>query len=78
MRILTLSKETEARVFRARESEDRAALEAANKIVGDVRRRGDRALFQWAKRLDGVDLARQQAMCAGLPNANCRGNGRCG
>jgi histidinol dehydrogenase len=59
MRILTLSKETEARVFRARESEDRAALEAANKIVGDVRRRGDRALFQWAKRLDGVDLARQ-------------------
>jgi histidinol dehydrogenase len=59
MRILTLSKETEARLFRGRENEDRAALEAARKIVGDVRRRGDRAVSQWAERLDGVDLARQ-------------------
>jgi len=58
MRILTLSKETEARLFRARESGDRSALTTATKIVGDVRKRGDRALIQWAKRLDGVDLER--------------------
>jgi histidinol dehydrogenase len=59
MRIVTLSRETEARLFRAREQEDRAALTAATKIVGDVRKRGDRALSEWAKRLDGVDLERQ-------------------
>src|SRR5277367_4079725 len=58
MRILALTKETEARLFRARESEDRAVLEAASKIVDDVRKRGDRALSRWAKRLDGVDLER--------------------
>jgi histidinol dehydrogenase len=59
MKILTLNKQTEAQLFRARESEDRAALAAASKIVGDVRKRGDRAVSQWTKRLDGVDLARQ-------------------
>src|SRR5277367_5058088 len=59
MRILALTKETEARLFRARESEDRAVLEAASKIVDDVRKRGDRALSRWAKRLDGMDLTRQ-------------------
>jgi histidinol dehydrogenase len=59
MRILTLSKETEARLFRARENEDRAAWKAAAKIVGDVRKRGDRAVSKWTKRLDGVDLGRQ-------------------
>lgn len=60
MRILNLNKATEALLFRTRESEDRAALTTATKIVGDVRRRGDLALFQWTKRLDGVDLGRQE------------------
>jgi len=59
MRILTLNKGTEARLFHARESDDRVALEAASKIVGDVRKRGDRAVSYWTKRLDGVDLGRQ-------------------
>jgi len=59
MRILTLSKETQARIFRARENDDRSALTTAAEIVGDVRKRGDHALFQWTKRLDCVDLARR-------------------
>ena len=59
MRIVTLSKTMEDRLFRARENQDRAALTAATKIVGDVRKRGDRALSDWAKRLDGADLKRQ-------------------
>jgi histidinol dehydrogenase len=59
MRIVTLSKTMEDRLFRARENQDRAALTAAAKIVGDVRKRGDRALSDWAKRLDGADLKRQ-------------------
>jgi histidinol dehydrogenase len=59
MRIVTLTRETEVRLFRAREKEDRAALAAASKIVADVRKRGDRALSEWARRLDGVNLQRQ-------------------
>ena len=59
MRILTLSKETEARLFRARENEDREALKTAAKIVADVRKRGDRAVSDWARKLDGVDFQRQ-------------------
>ena len=59
MRILTLSKETEARLFRARENEDRAALKTAAKIVADVRKRGDRAVSDWTRQLDDVDLQRQ-------------------
>ena len=32
----------------------------AARIVGDVRLRGDAALFAWAKKLDGVDLGAQR------------------
>jgi histidinol dehydrogenase len=59
MRILTLSRETEARLFRARENEDRFAVKTVAKIVADVRKRGDCAVSDWARQLDGVDLQRQ-------------------
>jgi histidinol dehydrogenase len=65
MRIVTLSREMGARLFRVRANEDRAALATAAKIVRDVRKRGDRALWGWAKRLDGVDLKRQSLWISG-------------
>jgi len=56
MRILTLTKATESRLLAARESRDLEAERIAARIVADVRRRGDRALFAWAKKLDGARL----------------------
>ncbi len=35
------------------------AEETASRILEDVRRRGDRALIDWTRRLDGIDLTRQ-------------------
>lgn len=37
---------------------DLSAAEVVSRIVDDVRRRGDQALLEWTKRLDGVDLER--------------------
>ena len=59
MRILDLNAGTEARLMKTRADEDRAAYRTAEKIVSDVRRRGDAALDQWSRRLDGVDLHRE-------------------
>ncbi|MGH9796154.1 MAG: histidinol dehydrogenase [Candidatus Acidiferrales bacterium] len=39
-----------------RSSSGKAAQRIAARIVGDVRRRGDRALFGWSRRLDGLEL----------------------
>ncbi len=59
MRILKLTPETEARLMKRREGQDRAAYRAAARIVADVKRRGDAALDLWARKLDGVDLRRE-------------------
>lgn len=56
MRILTLTKEVERRLLAARETRDVEAERIAARIVADVRRRGDRALFAWAKKFDGARL----------------------
>ncbi|MCR5834813.1 MAG: histidinol dehydrogenase [Selenomonadaceae bacterium] len=37
--------------------EDLSAVEIVRKIVNDVRRRGDAALIEWTKKIDGVNLA---------------------
>jgi histidinol dehydrogenase len=58
MRILKLTQRTEAELMKVREGRDRAALVAAERIVADVRRRGDEALNEWTKTLDGGDLLR--------------------
>jgi histidinol dehydrogenase len=58
MRIIKLTAAVEESLLRARESEDREAMKAATRIVGDVRRRGDAALEEWARKLDGVELQR--------------------
>ena len=56
MRILKLTRELEKRLLRAREGRDRAAEGVAARIVNDVQRAGDSALFRWTKKLDGADL----------------------
>jgi len=40
----------------ARREHDDKALRVAEQIIEDIRRRGDKALYAWAKKLDGVDL----------------------
>jgi histidinol dehydrogenase len=59
MRILRLTSAVEKTLFEARQERDAEAGRIASKIVGDVRRRGDAALFTWAKKLDGIDLRRE-------------------
>jgi histidinol dehydrogenase len=56
MRILKLTATTEAALMKRREGQDRDAHRAAARIVADVKRRGDAALDDWARKLDGVDV----------------------
>jgi histidinol dehydrogenase len=55
-RILQLNAETEKQLLRARQFRDTEAERVAGKIISDVRRRGDSALFAWAKKLDRLNL----------------------
>ena len=56
MRILQLTNVTEKKFLGARRASSRKATRIAVRIVQDVRRRGDAALFSWTKRLDHVAL----------------------
>jgi histidinol dehydrogenase len=56
MKILQLTTELENRLLSARQRSDADAERVASRIVADVRRRGDAALFAWTKRLDKTDL----------------------
>lgn len=58
MRILKLTSRTEKRLLSRRAQTDGEAQSVAAEIVADVRKRGDSALFAWAQKLDGMDLAR--------------------
>lgn len=59
MRIITLTPAAEKRLFQMREGRDREAFAIASRIVADVRRRGDDAVFQWTKKLDSADLVKE-------------------
>jgi histidinol dehydrogenase len=59
MRIVKLTRVVQKRLVAVRERRDVQAETVAGKIVADVRRRGDAALFSWTKKLDGINLARQ-------------------
>jgi histidinol dehydrogenase len=59
MRILKLSATTEAALMKRREGQDRDAHRVAARIVADVKRRGDAALDEWTRKLDGVDVRRK-------------------
>ncbi len=56
MRVLRLTSAVEEKVLASRRASSRDAERAAARIVGDVRRRGDKALFAWTRRFDRVAL----------------------
>jgi histidinol dehydrogenase len=56
MRVLRLTPAVQAKVLGSRRDSSREAERAASKIIADVRRRGDAALFSWTKRFDRVSL----------------------
>jgi len=56
MRILRLTSRLEEKILAARHRRDARAEAVSSRIVGDVRRRGDSALFTWTRRLDDVRL----------------------
>jgi histidinol dehydrogenase len=58
MRIRRLTEAVAAEFVARRSAHDAAAERIAARIVGDVRRKGDAALFRWAQRLDGLRLNR--------------------
>jgi len=59
MRILKLTTAVEKKLLHARQTRDAEAERIASKIVDDVRKHGDAALFAWAKKLDRVNLRKQ-------------------
>jgi len=56
IRILKLDASTEKQLLRARQFRDLEAERVAAKIIADVRKRGDAALFAWTKKLDRLNL----------------------
>ena len=56
MRIVALTARFEEKLLALRHRRDARAEAVASRIVGDVRRRGDAALFAWTRRLDEVRL----------------------
>jgi histidinol dehydrogenase len=61
MRILKLTAAVEKKLLRARLERDREAESIAARIITDVRRRGDAALFAYTKQFDNIDLRREGA-----------------
>lgn len=57
MRILPLTNATQAKILGSRRDSSRSAERVAARIVADVRRRGDAALFSWTKKFDRVALS---------------------
>ncbi len=57
MRILRLTDKSEAGLLRLRQTHDRQAYRVAARIVSDVQKRGDRAVEDWSKKLDGRDVS---------------------
>ena len=58
MRVLRLTSANEERILAQRRGRDLVAERAAARIVRDVQRRGDAALFYWTKRFDRCALQR--------------------
>jgi histidinol dehydrogenase len=56
MRVQKLTKAAEEKVFASRRESSREAERVASRIVVDVRKRGDAALFAWTKRFDRLKL----------------------
>ena len=56
MRIVRLTSRLEEKILAARHRHSVRTEAVSSRIVGDVRRRGDAALFSWTRRLDDVRL----------------------
>jgi histidinol dehydrogenase len=67
IRILKLDAATEKQLLRARQFRDVVAERVAAKIIADIRKRGDAALFAWTKKLDRKHL-NSKSVCI-----SCRG-----
>src|ERR1039458_6390517 len=72
MRVLPLTEATAKKVLASRRASSRQAERIAARIVGDVRRRGDAALFAWTKRLDHVALGPRHVWVSGTELAGAR------
>jgi len=59
MRVVKLTPVVERKLLGARQKQDGEAKRIASKIIHDIHRRGDAALFAWVKKLDGIDLQRE-------------------
>ncbi len=57
MRVLRLTNAIEEQILAQRRGRDRTAEAIASRIIRDVQRRGDSALFSWTKRFDCVALS---------------------
>lgn len=73
MRILKLTDAVTANFFARRSAHDAAAERIAARILADVRKNGDAALFRWALRLDGLRLTRNSLW---ISRAEIRAAGR--
>jgi len=58
MRVLRLTNAVEEKILKQRRGHDVVAGRAAARIIHDVQRRGDAAIFYWTKRFDGLALQR--------------------
>jgi histidinol dehydrogenase len=63
--VLRLTNAIEERILAQRRGRDRVAERAAARIIQDVQRRGDAALFYWTNRFDGLALRRNSVWVTG-------------
>jgi histidinol dehydrogenase len=74
MRVLPLTNAAEEKVLASRRANSREAERIARRIVADVRRRGDAALFSWTKRFDRVALSPRNVWVSAGELASARKN----
>ncbi len=72
MRILRLTDATAKKILASRSASGRDAARIATRIVNDVRRRGDTALFAWTKRLDHLALNSRSVWVSHADFSNAR------
>jgi histidinol dehydrogenase len=72
MRVMRLTNAVEKKLLAARRAGSRDAERVAARIIRDVRRRGDAALFAWTKRLDRVALSSRNVWVAPPESAAAR------
>jgi histidinol dehydrogenase len=74
MRVLALTEATARRVLGSRRAVSREAERVAARIIADLRRRGDRALFAWSNRFDGIALGPRSVWIPGAALRAARKN----